>query len=519
MASHVHPLHIDYPNLVAAHASPFRSPPLIDISESSVYMTTNQVSSQSSKTHHPLTFSAVVTTALAAGHSNDHVNRTPHPTPRLPSEGAARTPVHDQRPILHIATPSPSTAPRATRPISSVPDTPSARTGPPRSLSYQFTPSSSPIGLHFTFLDDQHRSEELFENDLAELPQFASQPRSQRRQSTFRGALELVTSSSNIDKDLIDRHGKARETRGQDESRISTRWLESSMDAKPATIFEEPQSSEQPIEHDRRLSRHNTAVFIKQDDPQPKYPAQTDIQRSQSHPLPRSTKRSGGSDKWGKLRALIPSVIRQSPSTTTTHAVTPPEVNIIDELITGGLSNLMLGLWFERDDKGHRRIPVLLHRLRIRISDSLHPLHAHKAVFRIECEYANGAARWVIYRQLRDFISLHTHYTISNAFSTHKDKLPEFPRISMPLQLHSLAFLTTLPEGLPYLNFLKIGGGGTQVRQADFALSQRKALEDYLIKLIRAVVRRYNRRHVGQLNGIGHLSDVPSIIEQAIGFS
>jgi phospholipase D1/2 len=32
----------------------------------------------------------------------------------------------------------------------------------------------------------------------------------------------------------------------------------------------------------------------------------------------------------------------------------------------------MLKLWFERDENGHRRIPILLHRLRIRVSDSLH---------------------------------------------------------------------------------------------------------------------------------------------------
>lgn len=376
-----------------------------------------------------------------------------------------------------------------------MPNTPSARTGPPRSLSYHFTPSSSPIGLHFTLLDGQHGNEEPFENDLAKLPQLPSRPRSHRRQSTFRGALEFV--SSNIDKDLIDRKGKARETRAQDESRTSTRWLESSMDGKPTIIFEAPRGSEQPIEHDTLHSRHNAIALTKQDDSQPKYPAQKDIQRSQSYPLPRSIKRSGGSDKWGKLRALIPSVIRQSPSTSTTHAVTPPEVNIIDELITGGLSNLMLGLWFERDDKGHRRVPVLLHRLRIRISDSLHPSHAHKAVFRIECEYANGAARWVIYRQLRDFISLHTHYAISNAFSSNKDKLPEFPRTSRPLYLHSVVFLTTVPEGLPYFNFLKMASGGTQFRQADFALAQREALENYLIKLIRAVVCCYNCGIVG----------------------
>jgi phospholipase D1/2 len=111
-------------------------------------------------------------------------------------------------------------------------------------------------------------------------------------------------------------------------------------------------------------------------------------------------------------------------------AITPQNVNIADELMVGGLSALMLRLWFERDEKDHRRVPILFHRLRIRISDSLHPMHGHKSVFRIECEYANGAARWVIYRQLRDFISLHTHYTFSNAYNRNIETMPEFPRTS-----------------------------------------------------------------------------------------
>jgi len=407
---------------------------------SPAYMTTEQVTPK----HHPVTFSNVVTATLPVSPSDLHESGTPRVTPRPQSESAFRTPVHDPRPALRLATSS-STAPRASRALPSVPDTPSARTGPPRSLSYQFTPSGSPIVPHFTFLDGQNENEELFENDLAELPQSApQQPRSHRRQPTFRGALELV--SSNIDRDSIDRKGKARDTRGQDESRTSIRWLESPMDEKPTTAFEEPQGSGQSIEHDGHLSKHDSAGYIKQGHSQSKDQAQMDIQRSHSYPPPKSIKRSGGSDKWGKLRALIPSAIRQSPSTPTTHAVTPPDVNIIDELITSGLSNLMLGLWFERDDKGYRRIPVLLHRLRIRISDSLHPSHAQKAVFRIECEYANGAARWVIYRQLRDFISLHTHYAISNAFSIHKDKLPEFPRTSTPRHLHSVVILTMVSQ-------------------------------------------------------------------------
>ena len=81
--------------------------------------------------------------------------------------------------------------------------------------------------------------------------------------------------------------------------------------------------------------------------------------------------------------------------------------------------------------QGPARVPILFHRLRIRVSDSLHPMHGHKAVFRIECEYANGAARWVIYRQLREFLSHHTHYAISNAYNRNVETLPDFPMTSL----------------------------------------------------------------------------------------
>ncbi|KAI0338902.1 phospholipase D [Trametopsis cervina] len=175
--------------------------------------------------------------------------------------------------------------------------------------------------------------------------------------------------------------------------------------------------------------------------------------------------------KWNRLRSFIPHLAQQrreqagkGPS-----AVVPQSVNVTDELLVGGLSALMLRLWFERDEKDHRRVPVFFHRLRIRVSDSLHPLHGNKAVFRIECEYANGAARWVVYRQLREFISLHTHYTISNAYNRNVDALPDFPR-----------------AGLPYFNFLK--ERSNDFSRQDFARMQRESLENYLISLMRAVM-------------------------------
>ena len=158
--------------------------------------------------------------------------------------------------------------------------------------------------------------------------------------------------------------------------------------------------------------------------------------RSRSMPHFKPDGKSSTAPKWNRLRSLLPSLAAQAREQVSgPSAVAPQSVNITDELITGGLSGLLLRMWFERDEKGHRRVPILFHRLRIRISDSLHPLHGHKAVFRIECEYANGAARWVVYRQLREFISLHTHYTISNAYNRNVETLPDFPRAGRHVSL------------------------------------------------------------------------------------
>jgi phospholipase D1/2 len=137
-----------------------------------------------------------------------------------------------------------------------------------------------------------------------------------------------------------------------------------------------------------------------------------------------------GQSRWTRLRSLLPHVVPQAGGQQGASAVAPVNVNITDELMASGLSALLLRLWFEHDERGRRRIPVLLHRLSIHISDSLHPTHGAQSVFRIECEYANGALRWVIYRQLRDFLSLHTHYAVSNAYNRNVGTLPEFPKTS-----------------------------------------------------------------------------------------
>ncbi|TFK40629.1 hypothetical protein BDQ12DRAFT_679780 [Crucibulum laeve] len=352
------------------------------------------------------------------------------------------------------------------------PNTPAARTGPPRSLSFAYslphTPATSRNNSAFengdgqpnTAVDDDEYAFSFATND-------------------FRGALEYFNAG-----EKSDRKGKKRESRLLEDGWNPMRWFhESPKEEKSGMDFpvqdkkageeEEKPSTDKEIENIPKTSR-GTSVYAGASESAPSTP-KNNLRRAFSVPHAGSTSDNKvGKAKWARLRALVPKIAHPNePILPGPSAVTSQAVNITDELITGGLSTLMLRLWFERDEKDHRRIPVLFHRLRIRVSDSLHPMHGHKSVFRIECEYANGAARWVVYRQLRDFLSLHTHYTVSNVYNRNVDNMPEFPRTS-----------------LPYFKFLKKEGRekGDHVGRADFARLQREALENYLISLIRAVM-------------------------------
>jgi phospholipase D1/2 len=100
----------------------------------------------------------------------------------------------------------------------------------------------------------------------------------------------------------------------------------------------------------------------------------------------------------------------------------------------------------------------------------------------------NGA-RWVVYRELRDFFSLHTHYAVTNVLygtggntksertageGSGRDKLPDFPTTS-----------------IPYLKFLN-EKSGSKIGKAEFARLQREQMENYLVDLIRVVVSAHS---------------------------
>ncbi|KAF9013434.1 hypothetical protein BDQ17DRAFT_1343417 [Cyathus striatus] len=344
----------------------------------------------------------------------------------------------------------------------SPPNTPAARTGPPRSLSFAYSLPHSPMSS---------RENSGYED----IQSFPSTPYDSNDYSfsfattDFRGALEYYNNAA----ERQDRKGKKRESRAE-EGWNPMRWFQDSPKEEKSgmdfsTQERKYESDDQGVhEEDERNEKHQgTSVHGEDTNSTPNVKAK--LRRAMSVPHTSSDNKAGKA-KWAKLRSLMPKIVHSNePILPGPSMVTSQAVNITDELITGGLATLMLRLWMERDEKGLRRVPVLFHRLRIRISDSLHPMHGHKSVFRIECEYANGAARWVIYRQLRDFLSLHTHYTISNAYNRNVENMPEFPKTS-----------------IPYFKFLR--EKNDQVGRADFARLQREELETYLINLIRAVM-------------------------------
>jgi phospholipase D1/2 len=177
---------------------------------------------------------------------------------------------------------------------------------------------------------------------------------------------------------------------------------------------------------------------------------------------------------WTRLKALLPQVVGapHEQASPTVGNGGKQNVDVVYQLTYAGLAPLILRMWFERDEREERRVPILMHQLKVRVGDSIHPLSTSKAVFRIECEYANGAARWVLYRQLRDFRTLNRHYRVANFYTMSDVKLPDFP-------------LGTINKMHFYR--MKREKGSTAAR-AEFAKMQRQALENYIIGLIRAVV-------------------------------
>jgi phospholipase D1/2 len=147
-----------------------------------------------------------------------------------------------------------------------------------------------------------------------------------------------------------------------------------------------------------------------------------------------------GAQKWKAIRNNFKFQRSTKKDRTVDHE---KSAELLAELGAGAPAAVMLASMFQRDERGNKRIPVLLEQLKVRISDSEHDARDGKdtVAFRIELEYGNGINRmkWVVRRQLRDFVQLHSkykaHFLKERSFGhtrPNAKKMPRFPRSAFP---------------------------------------------------------------------------------------
>lgn len=298
-----------------------------------------------------------------------------------------------------------------------------------------------------------------------------------RTQTSFRGAWEYGDQDA-----LKPKSGKNQRDSWLDvEAWNPMKWITAGESDKDASGNAEPKEKiEEETLKDERPSQAQPNIPLRSDSPdngleEPEAKA-SDIAKLGRLPRTFSLHQMKTAPTWNRLKALLPTVgggAHDPVGSTLMQPHEKREVDLIQELSYSGLAPLTLRMWFERDERDERRVPLLMQQLKIRVSDSIYPLSNSKAVFRIECEYANGAARWVIYRQLRDFRKLKRHYRLANFYTLSNVKLPDFQK-----------------SAISKIHFYRLKREkGSSAARAEFAKMQREILENYIIALIRAVVR------------------------------
>ncbi|KAF2138543.1 uncharacterized protein K452DRAFT_87979 [Aplosporella prunicola CBS 121167] len=147
--------------------------------------------------------------------------------------------------------------------------------------------------------------------------------------------------------------------------------------------------------------------------------------------------------KWRQLKSGLRMLGKQrKEQNRVDHA---KSAELVAELLAGAPAALFLASMFQRDEHGHKKIPILMEQLKVSILDSTKIENKggdRHLLFRIELEYGSGLTRmkWIIHRTLRDFANLHLKYKfqsqrekyISMAEDANRSKLPRFPRSALP---------------------------------------------------------------------------------------
>ena len=150
---------------------------------------------------------------------------------------------------------------------------------------------------------------------------------------------------------------------------------------------------------------------------------------------------SASAQKWRQLKAGLKLLSSKRKEERIKHA---KSAELIAELLAGSPAAIILASMFQRDEAGHRRVPVLLEQLQLRVTDShrLEDRGDKHLVFRIELEYGSSLTKvkWVLNRTLGDILKMHSRFRLQSATGKYiqfrrdheRSKQPKFPKSTFP---------------------------------------------------------------------------------------
>ncbi|KAK5107721.1 hypothetical protein LTR62_000743 [Meristemomyces frigidus] len=150
---------------------------------------------------------------------------------------------------------------------------------------------------------------------------------------------------------------------------------------------------------------------------------------------------SGGVQKWRQVKAGL-KMMGRSKKDEKTKVDYQKSAQLMAELLAGAPAALVFASMYQRDEHGHKRVPVLLEQLKIKVPYSEQKTDTsgdRHHIFQVELEYGNGPARmkWTVRRSLQDFFNLHMKYKSQGVVDKlgrggDRSKIPKFPKSAFP---------------------------------------------------------------------------------------
>lgn len=140
---------------------------------------------------------------------------------------------------------------------------------------------------------------------------------------------------------------------------------------------------------------------------------------------------------------------------------------VVDGLAAGYPSILLMSTYFQEDENGHRKVPMLLSLLSLSISEVDPEKHHNNKHFKFHLEYGLGhhVLRWTIERDIRQLLIFHNklkvqsigHNYIANNSDRKELAIPKFPKLGRRESVGDLTPLGTYPASLASVSSQQLG--------------------------------------------------------------